>query len=49
MNTPEKRWGKVEYLVTAEDLMYQLDVLVIEHGMPRALRMDKGAVLIHPY
>jgi len=38
--------GKVEYSITAEDLIDQLDVLVIERGMPRALRMDNGPEFI---
>jgi transposase InsO family protein len=41
--------GKVECSITAEDLIDQLDVLVIERGMPKALRMDNGPVLIQPY
>jgi hypothetical protein len=41
-------WG-VKYSIAAEDFIDQLDVLVIERGMPRELQMDKGPVLIHPY
>jgi hypothetical protein len=48
-HTREALGGKVEYSITAEDLIDQLDVLVIERGMPKALRMDDGPVLIHPY
>jgi hypothetical protein len=40
-HTREALGGQVEYSITAEDLIDQLDVLVIERGMPRALRMDK--------
>ena len=39
-HTREALRGKVEHSITAEDLVDQLDVLVIERGMPRALRMD---------
>jgi transposase InsO family protein len=48
-HTREALGGKVEYSITAEDLIDQLDVLVIERGMPKALRMDNGPVLIQPY
>jgi transposase InsO family protein len=41
-HTREALGGKVEYSITAEDLIDQLDVLVIERGMPKALRMDNG-------
>jgi hypothetical protein len=39
-HTRQALGGKVEYSITAEDPIDQLDVLVIERGMPRALRMD---------
>ena len=45
-HTREALRGKVEYSMPAEDLIDQLDVLVIERGMPRALRMDNGPEFI---
>ena len=48
-HTREALGGKVEYSITAEDLIDQLDVQAIERGMPGALRMDNGPVLIRPY
>jgi len=45
-HTREALGGKVEYSITAEDLIDQLDVLVIERGMPKALRMDNGPEFI---
>ena len=45
-HTREALSGKVECSITASDLIDQLDVLVIERGMPRALRMDNGPEFI---
>jgi hypothetical protein len=38
--------GKVDYSTSAEDLVDQLDVLVIERSVPKALRMDNGPEII---
>jgi transposase InsO family protein len=45
-HTRECLGGQVEYSITAEDLTNELDVLAIERGMPRALRMDNGPEFI---
>ena len=45
-HTRQALGGKVEYSITAGDLMDQLDVLTIEYGVPRALRMDNGPEFI---
>ena len=47
----QRLWGEeglrvVEYSLTANDLIDQLDVLTIEHGSPKALRMDNGPEFI---
>jgi len=45
-HTREALGGQVEHSITAEDLIDQLDVPVIERGMPKALRMDNGPEFI---
>jgi putative transposase len=44
--TREALGGQVGYSITASDLTDELDVLAIEHGSPRALRMDNGPEFI---
>ena len=48
-HTRQALGGRVDYSITAEDLIDQLDVLVIERGTPSALCMDNGPVCIHLY
>ena len=45
-HTRQALGGQVEYSITASDLIDQLDVLTIEHGSPKALRMDNGPEFI---
>jgi len=45
-HTRQALGGQVEYSITASDLIDQLDVLTIEHGLPKALRMDNGPEFI---
>jgi putative transposase len=45
-HTRECLGGLVDYSITGLDLAEQLDVLAIERGAPRALRMDNGPELI---
>ncbi len=45
-HTRECLGGLVDYSITGLDLAEQLDVLAIERGAPRALRMDNGPELV---
>lgn len=45
-HTRECLGGIVDYSITGMDLAEQLDVLALERGMPKALRMDNGPELI---
>ena len=45
-HTRECLGGLVDYSITGLDLAEQLDVLAIDRGMLKALRMDNGPVLI---
>lgn len=45
-NTREALGGQVRYSITASNLSDELDVLTIERGSPRALRMDKDPEFI---
>ena len=38
--------GLVDYSITGLDFAEQLDVLALERGMPKALRMDNGPEMI---
>lgn len=45
-HTRECLGGIVDYSITGLDLAEQLDVLAIDRGMPKALRMDNGPELV---
>ena len=45
-HTRECLGGLVDYSITGLDLAEQLDVLALERGMPKALRMDNGPELV---
>lgn len=40
--------GNVDDSITAEDLIYVLDVDAVDRDMPMALRMDNGPVSMRP-
>jgi putative transposase len=45
-HTRECLGGLVDYSITGLDLAEQLDMLALERGMPRALRMENGQELV---